>query len=1324
MPKKGKAETTGKVGKPGKTGKVDAGKAGDLIWQGTAANDFIAPVDVDADGTIVDGADGLDDIIAGFGGDDSIQAGSGDDIVYGDNIFNEIGDEGKASSDGVPGNDTIDGGAGNDTIYGGGGDDSILGNIGNDLLYGDQPGGVGDGTGTEGSSGIEEAGKSSSGKSGKSGIEESGKTTGGKSDQPGGFEGYGNDTLIGGVGDDTAIGGGGNDSIDGGVGDDLLYGDNGFDLGASDPGGDDTILGGDGSDTIFGGGEDDLIDGGSDGDLIYGDSGSGGGSEGKSGVEEPGSGKTSSGKSGKSGIEEAGKTTDGDNNGANIPGDDTIFGGDGDDTIFGQVGDDDIFGGAGDDLIYGDDLLADSPGGSSGSGNEGKSGIEEAGKTTSGKATPSGKLGKSGLEESGKTGDTSGKSAAADDFDDYIEGGTGSDTIFGGADEDTIKGGEGADVLYGDYTDARGGGDPGRIGNDTFLVDEEGDGYGDTIFGGGPTDGTPGDFITDNDTLDITGSIPPGGSVEIVKVPDSDGNGFDGTVTWLNADGSPAGTLTFENIETFIGFPEEGDPDAVDDVNSGNEDTPITGNVLDNDSDPDGDPITVTDFTQPENGTVTVNPDGTYEYIPDPDFVGTDTFTYTIDDGNGGTDEATVTITVDPVNDAPDAVNDTGSGAAGQPIMGNVLGNDTDPDGDPLTVVDFTQPDNGMVTVNPDGTYTYTPDPGYNGTDSFTYTIEDPDGGTDTATVTLAVGKVASDPIWEGNSTDDVIEVGDIDHDGTFVDGPDGDEDTIVGYGGNDDITGGEGDDVIFGDDVTEPISAPDAPGDGKIGIPGDDTIDAGAGNDRVLGGDGDDVIDGGIGDDTLFGEDGDDSIDGGLGRDSLIGGEGDDTLDGGDNRDTIDAGEGDDVVDGGDGRDSIDGGDGSDTIDGGSGRDTIDGGAGGDSIDGGDNRDEILGNEGNDTIDGGDGSDLIYGDETPEEMLAGKSISTEPGEFDDSLDGGQGGDTIFGGADDDTIRGGEGADVIYGDYVQAGLGGKVGQIGNDTIIIDQIGDGYGDTVYGGGPGKATTSSGKTGSGKTGKTGKTGKAGKEDDCDTLDLRGSFNNNITIEIDKTTDSDGNGFDGTVTWLDSSGNVLGTLDFFNIEKFIPCLVEGTLVETDKGPVAVQDLSEGDMIRTADNGFKPLLWVGSRTVEGTGENAPVRFKAGTLDAEKDLRVSPLHRMIVDGPEVGLYFDTEEVLVPAKFLTNGDTVYSDPCGEVTYYHIMFETHEVVFANGARTESFNPGLQGIGAFAEETRAEILRLFPELEGFATDKGVMPYTARPIAKKHEARLLRV
>ena len=172
----------------------------------------------------------------------------------------------------------------------------------------------------------------------------------------------------------------------------------------------------------------------------------------------------------------------------------------------------------------------------------------------------------------------------------------------------------------------------------------------------------------------------------------------------------------------------------------------VAAGVLANDSDADGDALSASVAAGPANGTLSLAANGSFVYTPDADFSGSDGFTYTVTDATGRSSEGTVAITVDPVNDAPVAADDAAA-SAGAAVTVNVLANDSDADGDPLSLVSFTQGTNGTVTRDDGGTpgnqgddkLVYTPGAGFSGTDSFTYTIEDGQGGSDTATVNVTV---------------------------------------------------------------------------------------------------------------------------------------------------------------------------------------------------------------------------------------------------------------------------------------------------------------------------------------------------------------------------------------------------------------------------------------------------------------------------------------------------------------------------------------------------------------------------------------------------------
>src|SRR5262245_57245923 len=150
-------------------------------------------------------------------------------------------------------------------------------------------------------------------------------------------------------------------------------------------------------------------------------------------------------------------------------------------------------------------------------------------------------------------------------------------------------------------------------------------------------------------------------------------------------------------------------PVANEDSASTNEDTPVTVAVLANDADVEGDSFTVTNVTQGANGSVQINADGTITYTPNANFFGTDSFMYTVNDGQPtGSASATVTVSVTAQNDAPAAADDVATTDEDTPVTIAVLGNDTDVDGDTLTVTHVFPGPNGTVAMYPDGTLTYT----------------------------------------------------------------------------------------------------------------------------------------------------------------------------------------------------------------------------------------------------------------------------------------------------------------------------------------------------------------------------------------------------------------------------------------------------------------------------------------------------------------------------------------------------------------------------------------------------------------------------------------
>lgn len=449
----------------------------------------------------------------------------------------------------------------------------------------------------------------------------------------------------------------------------------------------------------------------------------------------------------------------------------------------------------------------------------------------------------------------------------------------------------------------------------------------------------------------------------------------------------------------------------------------------------------------------------------------------------------------------------------------------------------------------------------------------------------------------------------------------------------------------------------------------------------------GDDVIDGGAGADTLYGQEGDDTLLGQGGNDSLIGGSGDDSLDGGNLADTLIGGDGNDTLAGGAGADSLSGGAGMDFLDytqSGAGvsidlgTNTASGGhATGDILAGG--LDGIYGSEWDDTLTGYDGqgpdwTNVFYGN-------GGNDL----------IDGAGGDDSLYGGSGADTIIGGTGADLIDGgtgnDHLLVGAGDTAtGGAGDDIFILDP------DALGGG---TITIDGGET---------------EEPGGDTLDFGGLIDWGDVVY----TNTDPNALAGSATLSDGT-----VVEFSNIENIVICFTGGTRIWTPLGPRLIDDLRVGDLVLTRDHGMQPIRWIGQRSVAGKGRFAPIRFEKGIIGNERELLVSPQHRMLHQSTAANLYFNDSEVLIPAKHMVNGSSICQVEQAEVTYFHMLFDSHEVVFAEGAASESFHPGQMGLSAIDDPAREELFSLFPELRSNANSYGD---TARLCLRAHEAKLL--
>ncbi len=409
---------------------------------------------------------------------------------------------------------------------------------------------------------------------------------------------------------------------------------------------------------------------------------------------------------------------------------------------------------------------------------------------------------------------------------------------------------------------------------------------------------------------------------------------------------------------------------------------------------------------------------------------------------------------------------------------------------------------------------------------------------------------------------------------------------------------------------------------------------------------------------------------------------------------DTIDGGGGADIIFGELGDDTIDGGSGNDTIDGGTGSDTLDGGSGTDTIDGGRGDDEIRISSGTDTIDGGEGSDTFTA--IGGSSLTGETITVT---VDNNGDG-----TIVKDSDGttDTVTSVETfiADEAPAENDQITLtatdltAGDVSGI-DDTATGTFTAYNGGAPISFGGPGQPTISQLLAGS------------YVRPDGSSVPASGDY------EIDGG---------------DESGQI-GNISFENFENIdftIVCFANGTLIQTDAGPRAVEDIRIGDVVLTADNGPQTIRWTGSKQLDAATLSAkpnlrPIRIKAGALADNmptRDLIVSPQHRILVRSKIAIRMFDAEEIFVPAKHLLGLDGVeVADDMTSVTYVHIMCDDHEIVQAEGALAETLYTGTEAMKAMTDEAREEIDAIF----------GDAPYMNRPLARvtpkgKHAKRLV--
>ena len=506
-------------------------------------------------------------------------------------------------------------------------------------------------------------------------------------------------------------------------------------------------------------------------------------------------------------------------------------------------------------------------------------------------------------------------------------------------------------------------------------------------------------------------------------------------------------------------------------------------------------------------------------------------------------------------------------------------------------------------------------------------------------TLTAAVGNYS---VW-GGAGNDVLSGGGTGNYQLF--GGDGD-DMIFGMGGAELIDGGANNDFVNYSRSTSAVNVNLANGTGSGGYAAGDTI---TGVENAIGSNYNDTLTGTSGDNYLFGGLGNDNLSGGAGDDTLVGGAGADNLNGGSGMDYADysaSGAGVSInlstgqASGGDAQ--------GDTL---SGVDGLIGSAFNDTLIGFDGQSTsgdiytniFYGGAGNDYLDGKGGDDILYGGADQDTILGGSG--------NDRLYGDDGNDSLDGGSGNDTLTGGNGADILNGgadaDYIYANIG---------------------DTVDGGETGV--------------------------DTDTMDLTGTGRFKIIYDPS-------NHENGVVNYLGANNAIIGTLTFKNIENVISCFTPGTLIQCREGLRPIETLKAGDEIATRDSGFQRICWIGRRqigaeTLENDPKLQPVLIRSGALGGDLpqgDMLVSRQHRMLIEAPAAALLFGEPEVFVRAVNLVGMAGVEFAKVPNVTYLHLLCDRHEVILANGAWTETFQPGDKTLGGLATDEQAELAAIF-------------------------------
>ncbi len=670
----------------------------------------------------IQGADGFDSL-TGNGGDDSIDGGSGNDTLF--------GNAGNDTLLGGSGNDSLSGGDNNDSLDGGEGDDVLSGDNNNDLLRG--------GTGKDnisGGAGTDTVTYSEKHLNVTATIPDAGSSSGNGTSGENDSISSDVENLTGGFVNDTLTGNGGANVLDGGAGNDELDG----------LGGNDSLIGGTGNDTFNGGAGTDTADYSARTDALVlnidGQADSGGAGETDTIATDV----------------EVVQGGSGDDKITGSAGNESLLGNGGNDTLVGGGGDDDLHGGAGIDTVdYTEyngrydttDVTNVNQVSLDDVANDGmyQNGVQvEHDNVHSDVENVIGWDGKDLI-----TGSDQANYIDARGGNDTIDGMGGNDTILGGDGDDSISGGEGDDVLLGqDGTDTVSGGN----GNDT-------------IDGGAGSDSLSGDadddyFINADQELD---TIDGGTGTNYWQNAGSGGqdNNVGGVLTTFDPkpDGAPSAQTDF--FDTNNGLVTPGFKAAAKLAAPITEGPQYTIDVLANDVNPDTSDntgLTITDVADPQFGTTSIV-NNEVVYTPNDSFSGSDEFVYQVTNGNGRFSTATVFIsTSETSNNTPpvageDAIAVPDGNSGGGDFFVSPLDNDSDPDEDTLSVVDYTQPSTGSVTFDSEtGQFDYSKPAGPTTiNDSFTYTISDGNGGSDMATIFINNDGHIIEPIASDFST-------------------------------------------------------------------------------------------------------------------------------------------------------------------------------------------------------------------------------------------------------------------------------------------------------------------------------------------------------------------------------------------------------------------------------------------------------------------------------------------------------------------------------------------------------------------------------------------